>query len=196
MHYLILGNCAAALNAVEGIRSVDEEGEITIISKEPYLAYARCLITNYLLGTHEEKDLWLRDEEFYENSGVNLVLGKSAVKVFPEEKKVEIEGGKRISYDRLLIATGSSPKKLGVKGEEKEGVFGFRTLDDAKKIRERTKKAEKVLVFGGGLIGLKAGYALKKKGLEVEVIVKSPCILSRVVNPEAGKLISRWLEEN
>jgi len=195
MHYLILGNCAAGLNGIEGIRSLDKKGEITLISAESYPAYARCLITNFLIGTHSEEDLYLREKDFYQKNGVKVLPGKKAVRIFPKEKKVETEEGKKIPYDALLIATGASPKALMVKGEEKKGVFGFRTLEDAKQILKRAEKAEKALVFGGGLIGLKAGYALKKKGLAVEVIVKSPRVLSRVVEENSSRLIAKWLQE-
>lgn len=195
MHYLILGNCAAGIKGIEGIRTLDKKGTITVVSLEPEPAYTRCLITNYLLGTHSERDLILREVDFYQKNGVRLILGKKAVRVFPGEKKVELEDGEKILYDKLLISTGSSPKKLKIKGEEKEGVFGFRTLEDARRILERSKKSKKALIFGGGLIGLKAGYALKKRGLEVEVIVKSPRILSQVVDEKAAEVISRWLQE-
>ena len=196
MHYVIIGGCAAGLNAIEGIRKIDQSGEITLISKEKYPPYARCLITNYLIGTHSEKSLYLRDNSFYKKNNVNLILEKEVKKILPDEKKVYLSDKEKISYDKILIATGSSPKKLGIKGEEKEGISVFRTIDDVKKILQRIEKSKKVLVFGGGLIGLKAGYSLKKKGLEVEIIIKSPQILSQVVDKKSAKILSNWLNEN
>jgi NAD(P)H-nitrite reductase large subunit len=196
MDYVIIGNCAACVNAIEGIRSFDEKGNIRVITEEDYPAYCRCLISDYLLGTHNEEKLLLRQESFYKDKHVDLILGKKAVSVKPGEKKVILSDDKEVVYDRLLIATGSSPKHLGVEGEEKKGVFCFRTLEDARGIAELASKGGKVLVFGGGFIGLKAAYALKKRGVEVEVIVKSPQILSQILDADSSNLIRRWLEEN
>jgi len=196
MHYIIVGGCAGGLNGIEGIRKIDKSGEITLISKEKYPPYARCLITDYLIGTHSEESLFLREDTFYEKNKVNPLLGKEVKKILPDEKKVLLSDNKKISYDRILIATGSSPTKPGIKGEEKEGIFNFRTIDDIKGILERYKKSRKAVVFGGGLIGVKAGYALKKRGLEVEVIAKSSQILSQVLNKESSIILARWLEEN
>ena len=196
MHYLIIGGCAAGLNCIEGIRKIDKKGEITLVSAEKFPPYARCLITDYLIGTHKEEDLYLREKSYYEKTEINLIVGERAEEININNKKVILSGGKEILYDKLLIATGASPKKLGSKGETKKGIFSFRTIEDAKGILERSKKAKKAVVFGGGLIGIKAGYALKKKGLEVEIIVKSPQILSRVINKEAAEIIFNWLENN
>lgn len=196
MKYVIVGNCAAGVNAIEGIRELDKNGEITLISDENYPAYCRCLITNYVAGTHKEKDIILRGEDFYKENKVNLLLGRKVKQVKPDRKIVALDNGENLSFDRLLIATGASPKRLNVKGEDKEGVFGFRTLDDAKEILKKARKGGKTIIFGGGLIGLKAGYALKKCGMEVEVIVKSPRVLSQVVDEEAAELIGKWLQEN
>lgn len=196
MRYLIIGNCAAGISTVETIRELDPTGQITVVSDENRPAYCRCLISNYLAGTHTEKDLLLREEDFYERNNVELLLGKKAVKLKPEERKVRLSDGRMLPYDRILIATGAVPKPLGVSGEEKYGVFGFRTLEDAKNISELCLKTGKALIFGGGLIGLKASYALKQRGIEVEIIVKSPRVLSQVVDDVAAQLIGTWLQEN
>lgn len=196
MQYIIIGGCAAGLCAIEGIRKVDVSGNIILVSKENYPPYARCLITEYLIGSYPEKSLYLRDTSFYERNNVDLILGKEAKKILIDEKKVVLNGDRTITYDKLLIATGSSPKKLGIKGEEKYGVFGFRTIEDVKEIKEISRDANKAIVFGGGLIGMKAGYALKKLGIEVEVIIKSSHILSQVVNKEAAIILARWIEEH
>lgn len=196
MHYVIIGNCAAGINAVEAIRDIDKKSEITVISEENYPAYCRCLISEYLAGEKEENELLYREEDFYEKNNVSLSLGEKVVQVDPKSKRIVTKSGKKISYDRLLIATGARPKGLGIPGEDREGVFGFRTLDDAKKIKELAENGDKVLVFGGGLIGLKASYALKKRGLDVEVIVKSARILSQVTDEKAAQMMGSWLIEN
>ncbi|MBE0479217.1 NAD(P)/FAD-dependent oxidoreductase, partial [Candidatus Aerophobetes bacterium] len=194
--YVIIGNCAAGINAVEAIRDIDDKSEVTVISHENYPAYCRCLISEYLAGERQENQLLYREKNFYKKNKVNLNLGEKIVKVDSAGKKIFTKSGKKISYGKLLIATGARPKGLDIPGEHKEEVFGFRTLDEAKKIKELAKNAEKVLVFGGGLIGLKAAYALKKRGLHVKVIVKSARILSQVTDEASAQMMGRWLTEN
>lgn len=196
MHYVIVGGCAAGLNAVEGIREVDDDGEITLISAEPYLPYARCLITNFLAGTHTQQDLILQQKEYFEKKKVHVLNGEPVTEISYPEKKVKTSSGKRFSYDRLLLATGSKPKSLGIAGEEKEGVYHFWTLEDARKISERATRCQQALIFGGGLVGIKAACALKKRGIDVQLLVKSGQILSQLVNPEAATLIAACLQAN
>jgi len=196
MHYLIIGNCAAGINAIEGIRKLDGSGEITVVSDEDFPAYCRCLITDYVAGTRKKEDLLYREKDFYEKNKVNLILGERVNKVDISKKEIILQSGKKLSYDRLLVATGASPKSLGIKGEEKYGVFGFRTLRDADEIIKLADETRKAVIFGGGLIGLKAAYGLKKRGVDVQVMVKSPRILSQVVDTQAAEIIGKWLQEN
>jgi len=196
MDYLIIGNCAAGINAVEAIRGRDQKCKITVISDENYPAYCRCLISNYLAGTHQEENLLLRERNFYKDNSIELILNKKVESVKPENKRIVLSDGKELKYDKLLLATGSSPKLLGVEGEDKDGVFGFRTLNDAKEISKLIPRTKKVLIFGGGLIGLKAGYALKQRGIDVEIIEKSPRILSQVTDNDSAEMVGRWLMEN
>lgn len=196
MRYLIIGNCAAGIHAVEAIRSVDNKGELIVVSDENCLPYCRCLLSYYLAGTHEEEDLLLRPKGFYEKMKVRPLLGKKVTSVDPSKKKAALADGEEIGFDRLLIATGSSAKSLGVEGEEKAGVFKFRTIADARGILEMAKAAKKVLVLGGGLIGLKAAYGLKQRGLDVTVVVKSNQVMSQVVDRGAAEIVRAHLENN
>ncbi|RLE09882.1 NAD(P)/FAD-dependent oxidoreductase [Candidatus Aerophobetes bacterium] len=196
MHYLIVGNCAAGVNAIEGIRKLDKDGEITVISNEDSLAYCRCLLTEYVMRARRGEDILYREEDFYKKNRVNLILGKEVVGVDVADKKVILQDESFLPYDKLLIATGATPKSLRIKGEEKYGVFGFRRLSDAEEIIKIAERTGKAVVFGGGLIGLKAAYGMKKRGIDVYVMVKSPRVLSQVVDAEAAQIIGRWLQEN
>lgn len=196
MNYLIVGNCAAGVNAIEEIRRLDKDGKITVVSDENFPAYCRCLITDYVAGTHKKEDLLYRDSDFYAKNKVNLILGKRISKIDTSKKEVILHNEDHLPYDKLLIATGASPKPLGIKGERKHGVFGFRTLHDAKEIIKLGDKTKEAIVFGGGLIGLKAAYGLKKRGVNIQVMVKSPRVLSQVLDTEAARIVGRWLQEN
>lgn len=196
MDYLIVGNCAAGINAIEGIRRLDKDGKITVVSDENLPAYCRCLIADYVAGVRQKEHLLYRKADFYIRNGVNLILGERVSRVDVSKKEVILQNENRLSYDKLLIATGAIPKSLGVKGEGKYGVFGFRTLNDADEIIKLADKTGEAVIFGGGLIGLKAAYGLKKRGINVQVMARSPRILSQVVDNQAALIISGWLQEN
>ena len=134
MNYVIIGNGTAAVGTIEGIRAVDREGPITVISEEPYHVYGRPLISYLLLGkTTEEKMLQYRPADFYEKNGVKTLLGRRAVKVDPTAKAVLLEGGESVPYDRLCICTGSRPFVPPMEGlDAVEDKTSFMMLDDAK----------------------------------------------------------------
>ena len=194
---VIIGNSAAGVSAVEGIRTKDRESKITIISDEQFLAYCRCLISNYLAGTIAEKDLVFRDKNFYSENKVELLLEKKAERVDTKKKRVYLEDKTVIPYDALLIATGASPKMpKDLKGINKRGVFGFRTIKDTKEILTIASISHTSCVLGGGLVGLKAAYGLHKRKQDVKVIVKSNRILSQIADKQASELFFARFEEN
>ena len=110
MNYVIIGNGTAAVGTIEGIRSVDKTGQITVISEEPYHVYGRPLISYMLLGkTTEEKMLQYRPADFYEVNHVTTMLGKKVVKIDSAVRTVALESGETVPYDKLCICTGSRP---------------------------------------------------------------------------------------
>lgn len=196
MKYVIIGNCAAAVNAIEGIRELDGRGSITVISEEKYPAYCRCLISYFLAGSRSENDLALRPKDFYEKMKVEVLFGRRAVSVKPAEKKVLLENNQELNFDKLLIAAGGKAKPAEIEGEEKEGVFKFRTIEDALSLVKVLKVSKTAVILGGGLIGLKAVYALKSRGLNVKVVVKSKELMSQAIDETAGGILRRHLEDN
>jgi NAD(P)H-nitrite reductase large subunit len=197
MKYCIIGNSAAAVGAVEAIRRVDGENPITIVSDEPYHVYSRPLLPHLLSGYISEEKMYYREKSFYRKNGVEAILGRKVVKIDFKAKRLLLEDGEEIPYDKLLISTGSKPKILDVfKGLRKEGIYTFTTWNDIKKISEALKKASKALVVGGGLIGLKAAESLRKLGLEVTVVVRGPRVLRRIVDEKASEIVRAHLEEN
>jgi len=194
MHYVIVGGSAAGINAIEAIRSVDKEGRITLISDEEFPLYSRCLITYFIAGKLTEDKLKYRSSDFYEKQRVNALLGVRATKLVPEERKLILDNGKELTYDKLLIATGASPKMLEVPGSDKQGILGLRTYRDAQLINDRLDKVNRVSILGGGLIGLRAAYSLHARNKEVKVIVKSNQVLSQMLDRGAANLIRKKIE--
>ncbi len=193
---LIIGNSAAGISAAEAIRARDKQSEITMVSDEDYPAYCRCLISYLLAGDVKKDKVFFRPESFYKENNINLVLNKKVSRVLPKKNRVTCEDKTQLDYDVLLIAAGAHPKIPEIKGIKKTGVFGFRTLKDVKAIQDLLPVAKCACVLGGGLVGIKAAYALKKKGIEVKVVVSSRQIMSQVFDEDSSLLIQKRLEEH
>ncbi|MFH1640731.1 MAG: FAD-dependent oxidoreductase [Candidatus Omnitrophota bacterium] len=194
--FVIIGNSAAGIACVEAIRARDKDSKIIVISDENYTAYCRCLISYFLAGDIKEEKVVYRPDAFYKENNIELLLGKEALRVDPKKNRVICKDKTQIDYTALLIATGASPKIPEIKGLKKKGVFGFRTIEDAKSIEGLLPVTKTSCVLGGGLIGLKAAYALKKRDIDVKVIIRSRHVLSQMLDSEAARFVQRRLEEN
>jgi NAD(P)H-nitrite reductase large subunit len=196
MRYVIIGNSYAGVGAVEGIRELDREGEITMISDEPYLAYARPLISYNLGGRVASRDMYYRRQGFYEKNNVRLLLGKRVVGVHCERQRISLEDETSLGYDRLLIGTGGQPFIPPMKGTDANNVFSFTKWDDARRIKRTAPGKKKAVVIGGGLIGLKAAEGLNDLGLEVSIVELGPRILAVALDEVSGRIVSGQLREN
>jgi NAD(P)H-nitrite reductase large subunit len=194
--YVIIGNSAAGISAVEAIRSVDKESEVTVLSKDSQCAYSPALTTYLMSGKIEEKFIYFREPKFYTDNKIDLKLGEAAKSIDPQKKTVTLDKGKKISYDKLLIAVGSKPVVPPVKGINQKGVFTLRCLDDAKNISKYVSKKKKVLIIGGGLVGLRAAYAMEQLGLAVTVVELAPQIMPQNMDKTAAGIVSGFLAEN
>lgn len=195
MGYVIVGNCIAAVGAIEGIRRHDRETPITVISKEPYAAYGRPLIANYLKGKLKESELALREPDFYERRGVRLIIGLPATGLRTQQRTVEVEGGEEVPFERLLLAMGGNPIVPPIQGLDGPDVYSFVTLQDAKALRQAASRLRHVAVIGGGLIGLKAAESLHDLGIQVTIVELADRILSMAFDEIASRIITRRLEE-
>ncbi|MEE9500083.1 MAG: FAD-dependent oxidoreductase, partial [Candidatus Omnitrophota bacterium] len=196
MNYVIIGGSAAGVTACETIRKHDKKSSITLISDEALALYSRCLLTYLIAGTIDGDKLYFKDKNFYKDNNIKTYLGKKAVSIDRKKRRVSLEGGTKVPYDKLLIATGATPKSVDVPGIDKMGVRTLRKIDDARVIMKSLDKIKKVAVLGGGLIGLRDAYAIRQRGIEVTVVVKSPQILSQMVDMDAAKIIASLLEKN
>ncbi len=193
--YLIIGGSVAAIAAVEGIRSIDGKGSICIISHEPYHAYSRPMISNYLMDEIDLEKMYYRPLSFYEREEVECLLGREVVKVEPEKRTVELENGERLSYEKLLIASGGRPIVPRIEGVDRKGVYNFLTLDNAREIKSSFGEVERVVIIGGGLSGMKAAEALCCAGKEVTVVEMLPRVLAPVYDETACRMITHLFRE-
>lgn len=194
--YVIIGNSTAAIGCVEGIRSVDKTGEIVLISNEPHHTYGRPLISYYLLGATDDEQIKYRPDSFYKDNGVTALLGKTVTNIDAKEKKVTLDDGWVIEYDKLMNATGSSPFVPPAKGlDTVEKQFTFMTLDSAKALGKAVSNDTDVLIIGAGLIGLKCMEGILDLAKSVTVVDLAPKILSSILDDDGAALMQKYLED-
>lgn len=194
MHYVIIGNSAAGVAAARSIRRVDRDGEITIVSDEPYPYYARVLTSYYLGGLVPIERLWLADKAWYQEQHIRLISEQRVTGIEVEKKLVLLKSGTKLAYDRLLVACGASPQQLNLPGELPEGVFTLRLLDDAVAMREFIRPGGRAVVVGGGLVGVKAAEGLRARGIQVNMVVSSGRLLSQVLDDRGAELVRRAMQ--
>lgn len=195
MKYVIIGNSAAGIACVEGIRSADAEGEITIVSDEPFAAYGRPLISYYLLGATDRQRMLYRPADFYERNKVRTLLGARAEKIDPAAQKIVLRGGGEIPYDKLLVATGSRPFEPPMEGiEGVKNKFNFMTLQDALSLEKVLSKRKNVLIIGAGLIGLKCLEGILERVKSVSVVDMAGRILPSILDDAGAAVVRRELE--
>ncbi len=194
--YAIIGTSAAGTGAVEGIREVDEEGSIAIISYEDMLPYSRCMISYYIADKVDRDGILFKSKDFYEKMNATPILGKKVVNIDPEERFLILEGGREIGFEKLVIATGSSAVVYDIPGHDLENVMVLRTFEDARAISKVAAPGKKAAVLGGGLVGLKAADALKARGVEVWVLITSPQVMSQTMDMEGAAILEKQLRKN
>ena len=195
MKYVIIGNSAAAIGTIQGIRLVDKTGQIVVISDEKYHTYSRPLISYWLKGAVTEENMRYRDEDFYEKNDVDTLFETRVTKINADKKTVTTQNGNEISYDKLMVATGSKPFVPPMEGLDKvEKKFSFMKLDDAKAVKEAVTEGAKVLIVGAGLIGLKAAEALEHYGADMTVVDLADRILPSILDNEASAIMQKHIE--
>jgi flavorubredoxin/NADPH-dependent 2,4-dienoyl-CoA reductase/sulfur reductase-like enzyme/rubredoxin len=192
--FLIIGNGAAGYYAADAIRKRNKDCSIEIISDEPYLTYYRPSISDGISENLKDESFYLSPKEWYEDNNITLNLGVTVKCLNPEDKQILINDHKAISYDKLILANGSKNFMIPVEGVEKEGVFTLRNLKDLEAIKNKMKTAKKVVIVGGGLLGLEAADEIKSAGLDVSVVEFSDSLLSRQLDREGSLILKTAVE--
>jgi 3-phenylpropionate/trans-cinnamate dioxygenase ferredoxin reductase component len=194
--YVIVGGGLAGASAVEGIRERDKSGSILLIGREEHLPYHRPPLSKQLwFGKKQVKDTYIHDQAFYDQNGVSLALGIEIVALDAQRKTVTEASGRSFRYEKLLLATGGSPRTLSIPGGDLHGICYYRSLDDYLRTRGEAAEGKKALVIGGGFIGSEIAAALNFNKLDVTMIFPSHYLVSRVFPEDLGQAIqSRYLE--
>ena len=182
---VIIGCGQAGGQAAASLRQEKYEGPITMIGQEPYIPYQRPpLSKQYLSGEQEKEKLSLRQESFYSEKEINLMLETSVLSLDPHKKELQLEKGETVTYDKLLIATGGRPRKLEVDGHTLKGIHYLRNIDDVDAIKTQMSISQNLVIVGGGYIGLEVASVAIKKGLTVSILEMESRILERVTTEE------------
>ena len=200
MKYVIIGNSYSGLSCADAIRRFDKSGEVVIISDENYRAYARPLISYYLEGKTTDETIWYKEDDYYEKNNFDLMLGKKVVSVDTSAKRLVLDDGAAVNYDKLFIGPGGTPFIPPTEGFNPDSpMMGtFTRFDDAKKMEKAAKmsKRKEAIVVGGGLIGLKASEGLRALGLHTTIVELLPRVLGLALDEVSGNITSKKLNEN
>ncbi|KAB8138895.1 NAD(P)/FAD-dependent oxidoreductase [Gracilibacillus oryzae] len=192
---VLIGNGMAGLKCIEHILHEDPDlYQITVFGSEPYTNYSRIMLSSVLQGTTSFDDITLNDWEWYEKNQIKLYPGEP-VEYIDSKVKAVGTSKRQVSYDKLIIATGSVPFILPVPGADKEGVMAFRTIDDCKKMMATSKTYKKAAVIGGGILGLEAARGLLNLGMTVDVIHLADRLMNNQLDQQAATMLQEVLTE-
>lgn len=195
MEYVIIGNSAAAVGCIEGIRQLDQKGPITVVSDEPYHTYSRPLISYLMSGKTDLARMKYRPDGFYQEHGVQPVLGRRVMAIDPAAQRIELSDGRHLDYGRLLVATGSRPFVPPMEGLD--GVacqFSFLSLDDERALEAALTPKSRVLIVGAGLIGLKCAEGLAGRVAEIQVVDLAGRVLSSILDERGAQRVQHHIE--
>ena len=200
---VVVGNGMAGARFVEEVLSLggQDQYDITVFGEEPYGNYNRILLSGVLSGTHDAKDIFINPISWYEQNDITLHAGVRVIGIDRKSKMAYGAGGLLVPYDKLVIATGSSPfipmmdGLYSDDGALRNGIFPFRTLDDCNEMVEYSAHAGKATVIGGGLLGLEAARGLMNRGMEVDVVHLTSYIMDQQLDPSSGDMLKALLED-
>lgn len=181
---VIIGGGQAGAQAIQSLRMGGYEGGLTLIGGEPNLPYQRPPLSKaYMKGEFEEPRLYFKGADWYGDNRVDLVLGDWGIAIDRSARTVALESGGTVSYDALILATGSRPRPLPVQGADLGHVYDLRSLSDVERIRPNMTNGRRLVIIGAGYIGLEAAAVARQMGLEVTVLEMANRVLARVTSP-------------
>ena len=189
--YIIVGNGLAGASAVGGIREFDQDGSILLIGNEPFLPYDRPPLTKKLwFGQKKVEDVFVHDDEYYAGLHADIHLGAHVTGIDTAQKTISDHMGRTFHYEKLLLATGGSPRRLDIPGGDLEGINYYRYLEDYLRLRPDATAGATATIIGGGFIGSELGAALTMNGVAVTMIFPDPYLVNRVFPEGLGRAIT------
>ena len=181
---VVIGGGQAGAQALQSLRQSGYAGALTLVGDEPALPYQRPPLSKaYMKGEMTEERLYFRPAPWYQDQNIEVILSTPAKSIDRANRTVELAHGGHLDYDALIIATGSRPRVLPVKGATLHGVHDLRDLSDVERIRPNMIAGRKMVIVGAGYIGLEAAAVARQMGLDVTVLEMAPRVLARVTSP-------------
>ncbi|MFL0269055.1 FAD-dependent oxidoreductase [Candidatus Clostridium radicumherbarum] len=193
--YVIIGNGISGYYAADSIRKRNSEAAIQLISSEKVLTYYRPQLSDYLTTDISDKRFFVSPKEWYEKNNIDVLLGNKVETIDKENKVLIMDNNEKISYDKLILATGARNFIPPMKGYDMQGIYSIRDLEDAKKVKEEIKVSKNAIVVGGGLLGLEAAWEMKEAGLNVTVVELAPSLLNIQLDEKASKLFEKSVQD-
>ena len=190
-HFVIAGGGLAAARAVQSLRERGSDAQLTVVGDERHLPYERPpLSKGYLLGKEPRSSVFVHEADWYREHEVEVMLGTRARGLDARRHTLTLDNGGELRYDKLLIATGSSPRRLDVTGFDLDGVYLLRRLDDSDNLKSAFERAEHVVIVGAGWIGLETASAARANGLEVTVLEAADLPLVRILGAQVARMFA------
>jgi 3-phenylpropionate/trans-cinnamate dioxygenase ferredoxin reductase component len=187
--FIIVGGGLAGAIAAQTLREEGFDGSITLLVQEPNAPYERPpLSKDYLQSKADRDSIFVHAEPWYAEHGVDLSLGAAVTSLDPAGRTVTTDTGAQLHYDKLLLATGSKPRRLEVPGADPDGVYYMRNVEDSERIKIDFARAKRVVIIGAGWIGLETAAAARAAGLDVTLLVSGDLPLEHVLGPEVAPI--------
>lgn len=194
---VIVGGGLAAAKAAEAVRAEGFEGTLRVITEEAHQPYERPpLSKDVLLDKQSVHDTHVHDDNWYVEHAVELMTSEAVYSIDRSSRDVVTSSGARYRYDRLILATGSLPRRLPVAGADLDGVHYLRTIDDAERLHERARQVGHVTVVGAGWIGSEVAAALRQRDVDVSMVDPVELPLGRILGPEIGAVFAELHRAN
>ncbi|MCH7293761.1 nitrite reductase small subunit NirD [Acinetobacter higginsii] len=193
---VLIGNGLAGMRCLEDLLDMaPDRYDVTVIGEEPWGNYNRIMLSPVLSGEKTIDDIMLHPHAWYHDKGIQFIADDPAIKIDRTRKVVHTEKGESVDYDRLIIATGSSPFIPPVQGVDLKGVISFRDIYDVNTMIKYCESKKNAVVIGGGLLGLEAAYGLKQRGMNVTVLHLMDRIMERQLDGRASRMLRHSIEQ-
>jgi len=194
MQIVIIGNGVAGFTAANKLRENNSAVKISIYTDECHIYYPRPRLYDILSGKFMPQEIYAFSEQRYRKRNITIHLNQKVLRIEPDQKELLLDDHSYVSYDQLLLANGAHPFVPPIKGAEKSGVFTLRSMKDALTIHNSAKKTKKVIVIGGGLLGLESAASLMKLSQQVTVVELFPRLLPRQLDQDGAKILKDRIE--
>ena len=193
--YLIIGNGIAGLSAAEEIRKNDEKGSILIVSDEKENTYWRTRLSELIAQDFTDEEILVKKESWYKDKNIEVKLDTHAEKIDNDKKEVTLACGTVLEYGKLLIATGAHAFVPPIKNADAEGVFAIRSANDLKEFKNYLADKKKLIIIGGGILGLEAANSINKLDIEITIVEAFDYLLARQLDKDLSKKLEKSLNE-